>query len=324
MTTYLPAVAGYPALAAALDDRGLGIGDIVHVTEYVTSPDISLARARQIAFAGHQVPVSRVPVEAIVGRDDPYALGVSAHPGGGTLAGSAGGGDALRVADGIVYLPSVHTTQGEFREQYRWCLDRIAALLDLAGLTPAALTRTIDHTATATRAEYPRCGRPRREVLGPIHPGAAGILVDLPVEKGARVAIDALAATGPLSVVNPGWERYETLTYNPAVRAGDKLFMSGFGALDPVSQLALHDGDLVAQAEYIYASVETVLAAGGASGSGVSSLIEYVTPSAAAEYHRTRALREKHFPNAAVTSVVCSALLRPEFLLETIPAVVPS
>jgi hypothetical protein len=35
-------------------------------------------------------------------------------------------------------------------------------------------------------------------------------------------------------------------------------------------------------------------------------------------------LREKHFPSAAVTAVVCSALLRPEFLLETIPMVVPA
>jgi enamine deaminase RidA (YjgF/YER057c/UK114 family) len=324
VTTYLPAVAGYPALAAALEDAGLGIGDVVHVTEYVTSPDISLERARRIAFAGHRAPVSRVPVEAVIGYSDPYMIAVSAHQGGGTLL--AGGADAVRVADGVVYLPSVHTPAGEFRGQYRWCLDRIAGLLELAGLTPGALVRTIDYTASGTRAEYPRCGRPRKEVLGtgPIHPGAAGILVDLPVEPGAQVAIDALAATGPLSVINPGWERYETLTYKPAVRAGDKLFFSGFGALDPVSQLALPDGDLVAQAEHIYASIETVMAAGGVSGSAVTSLIEYVTPAAVADYPRTRALREKHFPSAAVTAVVCSALLRPEFLLETIPMVVPA
>ncbi|GID90829.1 RidA family protein [Amorphoplanes digitatis] len=323
MTVYLPAVAGYPALAAALAEAGLGVGDIVHVTEYVTGP-LRLAPARRIALAGHRVPVSRVPVEAVVGGSRPYALGVSAHPGGGTLLTS--GTDAVRVADGLVHLPGVHTTAGGFREQYRWCLDRIAALLDLAGLTPAALARTIDYTATATRAEYPSCGRPRRDVLGPgpVHPGAAGILVDLPVEPGARVALDALAATGPLSVVNPGWERYETLTYKPAVRAGDKLILSGFGALDPVTQVALHAGDLVAQAEYLYASIETVLAAAGASGSRVTSLIEYVTPDAVADYPRTRALRERHFPNAAVTAVVCSALLRPEFMLETIPAVVPA
>ncbi|GIF26096.1 hypothetical protein Ate02nite_88260 [Paractinoplanes tereljensis] len=317
---YLPAVAGYPALPGALVQAGLAIGDIVHLTEYVTGAGPDLVPARSIALGGHRVPVSRVPVEAVVGRDDPYILGVSAHPGGGTLL--AADGDALRVADGIVYLPSVHTTEGDFREQYRCCLDRIAALLDLAGLTPAALTRTIDYTATATRAEYPRCGRPRKEVLGtgPVHPGAAGILVDRPVEPGAQVSLDALAALGPLTAINPGWARYDTLTYKPAVRAGDKIFFSGFGALDPVTQLALHDGDLPAQAEYIYASIETVLAAAGASGTAVTSLIEYVTPGAAADYPRTAELRAKHFPNAAVTSVVCSALLRPEFMLETIPA----
>ncbi|MFD0524953.1 RidA family protein [Paractinoplanes durhamensis] len=146
----------------------------------------------------------------------------------------------------------------------------------------------------------------------------------MPVEPGAQVAIDALAAMGGLEAINPGWARYDTLTYKPAVRAGGKIFLSGFGALDPVSQQALHAGDLLAQADYIYASIETVLTAAGASGSAVTGLIEYVTPDAVADYPRTAALRAKHFPNAAVTSVVCSALLRPEFLLETIPSVVPA
>ncbi|MFD0524954.1 hypothetical protein [Paractinoplanes durhamensis] len=110
MTVYLPAVAGYPGLPGALIEAGLGIGDIVHVTEYVTRPGLQLSHARSIALGGHRVPVSRVPVEAVVGDPSPYILGVSAHPGGGTLL--AAGGDALRVADGIVYLPSVHTTEG--------------------------------------------------------------------------------------------------------------------------------------------------------------------------------------------------------------------
>ncbi|BEL08082.1 hypothetical protein Q0Z83_062730 [Actinoplanes sichuanensis] len=319
MTVYLPAVPGYHHLHGP-------VGDIVHVTEYVTAAALAdpalLDAARFAALGGHRVPVSRVPVEAIVGSDAPYAVAVITHPGGGDPL--ADGDDVIRVADGVVFLPSVHTTDGDFRDQYRWCLDRIAALLATAGLDTGALVRTVDYTATATRAEYPRCGRPRREILGPgpVHPGAAGILVDVPVAPGAQVSLDALAATGPLTVLNPGWARYDTLTYKPAVRAGRNIFPAGFGALDPVSRRAIHEGDLVGQASFVYQSIEAVLAEAGATGENVVHLVEYLTPAAVAGYPRTADLRLKHFPNAVVTSVVCSALLRPEFLLETVPTAV--
>ncbi|MEU4420763.1 RidA family protein [Actinoplanes sp. NPDC024001] len=316
MTAYLPAVTGYGELPAEADD-------VVHLTEYVTAAALAdpaaLDAARTAVLKDHRVPVSRVPVEAIVGTDAPYAVAAITHPGGG----EALAGGRVRIAGGHVHLPSVHTTEGDFREQYRWCLHRIADLLAVAGLDTGALVRTVDYTATATRAEYPRCGRPRRELLpGPVHPGAAGILVDVPVVPGARVSLDAVAATGPLTVLNPGWARYDTLTYQPAVRAGDTVHLSGFGALDPVTQAALHDGDLLAQAAFVYRSIETVLAEAGATGEQVVHLVEYVTPAAVAAYPSTTALRAKHFPNAVITSVVCSALLRPEFLLETVPTAV--
>jgi enamine deaminase RidA (YjgF/YER057c/UK114 family) len=321
MTLYRPAVAGYELLDVV-------VGDIVHVTEYVTSAALAdpstLDAARAAALGSHRVPVSRVPVEAIAGSPAPYAVAVITHPGGGEPF--ADGDDVIRVADGIVHLPSVFTAEGDFREQYRWCLERIAALLALAGLDTGALVRTVDYTATATRADYPRCGRPRKESLGPgpVHPGAAGILVDVPVAPGARVSLDATAAEGPLQALNPGWARYDTLTYKPAVRSGKSIHLAGFGALDPVSQRAIHDGDLIAQAAYVYQSIETVLAEAGATGENVVHLVEYLTPAAVADYPRTVALRAKHFPGAVVTAVVCSALLRPEFLIETVPtAVIP-
>jgi enamine deaminase RidA (YjgF/YER057c/UK114 family) len=345
MTLYRPAVAGYDLLDVT-------VGDIVHVTEYVTASALAdpsaLDAARAAALGGHRVPVSRVPVEAIAGSSAAYAVAVITHPGGGELfTESTGddvirptggdvirptggdvirstGGDVIRVAGGIAYLPSVHTAGGDFRDQYRWCLERISGLLTLAGLDTGALVRTVDYTATATRAEYPRCGRPRRELLGPgpVHPGAAGILVDVPVAPGAQVSLDAIAAAGPLQALNPGWARYDTLTYKPAVRAGNSIFLAGFGALDPVSQRAIHDGDLIAQATYVYQSIETVLAEAGASGENVVHLVEYLTPEGIGDYPLTVALREKHFPAAVVTAVVCSALLRPEFLIETVPTAV--
>ncbi|OUC93683.1 RidA family protein [Streptosporangium minutum] len=343
MTVHLPAVPGYEGAAALLETTGLAVSDLVHVVEYVTAGALddyaSVSAAREGFLGGHAVPVATVAVAGLLGPG-PYAVELTAFPGGGDLvvahpdAGFHRG--SLRVAGEVVYLPGIQPCDaeglvhaGDFRAQYRYCLDRAAELLGAAGLGPGALVRTVDYTATATRAEYPRCGRPRRELLGgtgadglPVFPGAAGILVDRPVLAGAMAALDALGSTAPPRTVNPGWSRYETLTYRPGVAAGDTLFMSGFGALDPATQEAVFDGDLAAQAEFVYAGIAAVLGEAGLRGEDVARLVEYVTPAGAAAHPDLAALRTRYFGRAPVSAVVCSALLRPEFLIEVVPVAV--
>lgn len=322
MTIHLAPAFGYRGAAKALAAAGLSASDVVHLAEYVP-PGVdpsALADARDRLLAGHQAPVSTIAVAGLLGAEDAgYLVTVTAYPGGGTL--SRAGDTVLRSADGVVYLPSVQTEHGEFRDQYRWCLERLGEVLFGVGLGLDALVLTTDYTGSATRADYPRCGRPRRELLGGagVFPGAAGILVDHAVAPGVAVALDAIAATGPLHPVNPGWARYDTLTYGPGVLAGRHLFLSGFAALDPVSQLALYPDDLLAQARFSYDSIGTVLASAGGDGRDVTSIVEYVTPAHVDGYPAVAALRAERFPNAAVTSVVCSGLLRPEFGLEVVP-----
>nr|BFE29833.1 hypothetical protein GCM10010200_020840 [Actinomadura rugatobispora] len=312
-------------------------GDVVHVIEYATAAALGsyagVEAARRAALGDHRVPVATVAVEALPGGED-LAVELTAHPGGGELIEAApddgmhrGG---LRIAGGIVYLPSVHPRGGDFRSQYRQCLEQAADLLKAAGLGLGSLVQTIDYTASATRAEYPRCGRPRKELLGTedgVFPGAAGIIVDRPVMPGAMVSLDAIASTAKLRTVNPGWKRYDTLTYKPGVAAGDTLFLSGFGALEPATQKSVFDGDLLAQAEYTYASIAATLREAGLGDrppyGSVVRLVEYITPAAVEGYDQVAEIRRTYFGDApALSSLVCSALLRPEFLIEVVPTAV--
>jgi enamine deaminase RidA (YjgF/YER057c/UK114 family) len=217
----------------------------------------------------------------------------------------------------VVRLPVVYTTGGDFASQCRWCLERVAELLAPHGLGLDSLVLTTDFTTTATRAEYPRCGRPRRELLSAPYPGAAGILADNPAAPGSLVSLEAVAASGPRQAVNPGWARYETLTYTPGVRVGERLFMSGFGALDPVTQAAVHEDDLLAQAGFIYDNISKVVAAAGGSDDDVVSLVEYYVPGADPDV--VAQMRQARFPHAVVEVRPCDALLRPQFLLEVVP-----
>jgi enamine deaminase RidA (YjgF/YER057c/UK114 family) len=110
---------------------------------------------------------------------------------------------------------------------------------------------------------------------------------------GVLVAIDVIASRHTPVAVNPGWSRYETLTYNPGVKAGRVLFMSGFAALDPQTQEALFPGDVLAQTEYVYESINQVLKAAGGGPENLIKTIEYVCKEGLADYRRVAEVRKE-------------------------------
>ena len=165
---------------------------------------------------------------------------------------------------------------------------------------------------------------------GGVFPGAGGILLDSVDEQSghpeALVRLEVTASAEKLVGVNPGWERYETLTYYPGVLAGHTLYMSGFAALDMETQEALHPDDLLAQARVTYAAIVEVIAEAGGRAEHLTSLVEYVCPDALGQEHLLdQALVEVFGNDAPVpTRHPCAGLLRPEFLFEVFPtAVIP-
>lgn len=217
----------------------------------------------------------------------------------------------------------------DFVAQYAWCLDRADALLREQGLSIDDAVTTYDFSTPATRDVYRRTHRERKERLGKagVFPGAGGILVDDPsggVHPGALVRLEVTASPEKLIGVNPGWERYETLTYYPGVLAGKTLYMSGFAALDMVTQEALHADDLLAQARVTYAAIVEVIAEAGGGAEHLTSLVEYLCPGAVGQEHLLdQALVEVFGPHAPEpVRHPCAALLRDEFLVEVFPTAV--
>jgi enamine deaminase RidA (YjgF/YER057c/UK114 family) len=161
----------------------------------------------------------------------------------------------------------------------------------------------------------------RREHVGPVYPAAAGILMPRLIHPEALIQYDFIATRDAPVAVNPGWTRYQKLTYSPAVRAGKLLFLSGQGALDPATERVVFDGDVTAQAEYTYRNILKVVEAAGGGPQHLVKTIEYVTPTALARYRDVAGVREKLLrePWPASTGLVCEALLRPEMQIEIDP-----
>jgi enamine deaminase RidA (YjgF/YER057c/UK114 family) len=100
--------------------------------------------------------------------------------------------------------------------------------------------------------------------------------------------------------------------------------MSGQAALDPPSEKALFEGDVMAQADYTYANIVTVLNAAGLGPQNLIKTVEYVLPAGLGGYRGVAEVRARHLlvPYPASTGLVIPRLLRPEFLIEVDPMAV--
>ena len=89
--------------------------------------------------------------------------------------------------------------------------------LEALGLSLDHAVTTFDYSTPETRDVYRRTHRGAKNRLGGagVFPGAGGILMSRLHRPGVLVALDVTASRLPLTAVNPGWTRYETLTYTP-------------------------------------------------------------------------------------------------------------
>lgn len=297
----------------------LGAGAPSHITEWVSGggserlAEAAAARARVLGELDEGVSVSQVVVPGFFAEVDVFGVQL----------------DVDAETSDVVYLPSVLPLdadgnlvgEGDVVAQAAQVFHNAEVELAKRGLGMDQVVMTVDYTTLATIRDYKHTGAPRREALGPVYPGAAGILMDALAHPGALFQLEVTASRVPTKSVNPGWSRYSKLTYSPAVEAGELLFMSGQGALDPETETALFAGDIVKQAEYTYGNIVTVLETAGLDASDLISLVEYVTPAGRARWTEVAAVRDAILGDhqVALTQVQCAGLLRREFEIEVIP-----
>ncbi|HZO04068.1 MAG TPA: RidA family protein [Burkholderiales bacterium] len=309
-------------IGAILESGGLSYADVTRVVEYVKPEGIErygeANAVRDEIFGFHKPVVCTVPVKALLRPDAFIEIEVTASPVPGK-----------RETSGVVFLPTVQPVDdrgniigaGDVVAQTRAIFERAGEMLAALGVGFDRVVKTCDYITPAALAAYKGTGRVRKEHLGPVYPGAAGILMPRLMHPEALIQYDFIASRDTPAAVNPGWTRYQKLTYSPAVRAGKLLFMSGQGSLDPATERVVFDGDVVAQAEYTYGNVLKVLEAAGGGPQHLAKTIEYVTPAALPRYRDVARVREKLLrePWPASTGLVCEALLRPEMLIEIDP-----
>jgi len=123
---------------------------------------------------------------------------------------------------------------------------------------------------------------------------------------------------GKRIVVNPGWEWYKKLTFAPAVRKGNMLFISGQDAseIDPATGKLVFKGDIEEQTRVIYEKIKAILEAAGASFDDVVWTTDYVTTME--NYRATAEVRRQYFGDSfpASTGIMVKGLVYEEALIE--------
>ena len=329
----------YRKIGTILRTAGLGFEDVVRVVENVTVEGIDhygeAEAVRGEVFGAHSPAVNTVVVHRLLRPAALIEIEVIADRGGGAAcAGKTPSGRVAhtpaRAAAGVVHLSTVlpYNSTGELvgegdpEAQVRQIFRNASSVLASCGLGMNSVVKTLEMLRPEALEGYRYTGRPRRDYLGPVYPGAAGILQDrVAPDDRVLISYDFTASRAPAEAVNPGWDRYRRLTYSPAVRAGDMLFISGQAALDPETGQAVSPGDVAAQADYTYANILRVLEAAGMGPRNLIKTIEYVTPDGLGEYRRVASVRRRRLaqPWPASTGVVCHSLLRKEFLIEVDP-----
>ena len=108
----------------------------------------------------------------------------------------------------------------------------------------------------------------------------------------------------------------DKITFSPAVRAGNLLFISGHTAVDENLNI-VGKGDIVAQTRYIFQKFERILALAGASFDNIVETTEYFLT--LEDYRRTADIRREFFkgpPYPAATGVLVAGLIRKDALIE--------
>ena len=108
----------------------------------------------------------------------------------------------------------------------------------------------------------------------------------------------------------------DKITFSPAVRAGNLLFISGHTAVDENLNI-VGKGDIVAQTRYIFRKFERILALAGASFDNIVETTEYFLT--LEDYRRTADIRREFFrgpPYPAATGVLVAGLIRKDALIE--------
>jgi enamine deaminase RidA (YjgF/YER057c/UK114 family) len=311
-----------------LEDSGASFGDMVMTRVYPTSVAYrnTIGDARRAAGLADATSTLAV-VESLANPSLLVEMSGIAHTGGerktfspetvhktpGTYTHGVQVDDTLYVAGQIALDADGNLVgPGDAEAQADQAAQNLIRVLEAAGASADDVVYTCLYITNPGYIDAVRSARQKYGLTG-----CPSTLLVIPSLATADflVEIEAIAVVGTeKTVIRPSDVHSVTGRYEHAIVAGNTVYMAGQIALDPDGNL-VGPGDAEAQTRQLYANMERVLSASGATFDDVVSMTVYMTNLQHREGHN-KVRGELGITTPANTSVVISALAQPEFLLE--------
>ena len=204
--------------------------------------------------------------------------------------------------------------KGDLLDQTKVIYEKLAVVLDAAGMTFDNVVQTVDYIDATALPLYRQTGAIRKQYLGDSHLGATGIIVERLLRPDAFIEVSMVAMRGEKKPINPGWDRYGELTYVPGVVVDDMVWTSGFLGSEVVDGQTIYPQDTARQLELTYGIIRQVLDAAGVGPEDVVKTLDYIAPRCLIQYPDTGDVRRGFFGGRlpASTSIPVNRLLRPD------------
>lgn len=203
--------------------------------------------------------------------------------------------------------------EGDIVAQAQVSHDKIAAILQAAGLGLQDVVRLVDYVTVEGMASYPRLADLRRKLFGQTPPVISPVVVHRLLRPTAYIEIEAVASrNGSTVVCRADGERVLSR------RMGDVVYFSAQLPLIPGTNDVSAPGDVVAQTRQIYENTTPLLQQAGLGWEHVVKTVEFFTSAALPQYRETGRVRRDYLgPNfPAATGIIMSAVAHPEAMIQ--------
>ena len=204
--------------------------------------------------------------------------------------------------------------KGDLVEQTKVIYEKLGVVLEAAGLGFHNVVQTVDYLDPVGLPQYRQTGDIRRQYLGGTPVAATGICVERLLRPDALMEVSVVAMKGEKRVINPGWDRYNQLTFVPGVEVDDVIWLSGFIGYEEENDQRHYPEQTDRQVGLAYEVIGEVLGEAGAQPGDVVKSLDYISPQALLQYRDTGATRRSFYGGQypAATGIPINRLLHPD------------
>lgn len=201
--------------------------------------------------------------------------------------------------------------RGGMADQARTAWAKIETILAAGGDRLSDVVRVVEYVTPGGIEQYSEAERARREALGANRPAVNTVVVNSLLRPQALIEIEVTARSGEPPVAA------DTDAFTSARAVDGLIYLSSLMPIDGAGKIIAPD-DVAGQTRAIFENVAGILSGFDLSVADVAKTVDYLTPTALADYKSTAEVRREFFAPIfpAATGIVMSRVAHPEAMIQ--------